>query len=90
MQWEELVREQRERKCGDEGRGRVCILWELVTLCPGSAQKQLDQTSMNEGASAEGWRVSVAGKQSAYKSQYSSEKSNRKPSGWGGGGILGD
>lgn len=26
-----------------------CILWELVTLCPGSEQKQLDQTSMNEG-----------------------------------------
>ena len=25
------------------------ILWELVTLCPGSEQKQLDQTSMSEG-----------------------------------------
>lgn len=25
------------------------IFWELVTLCPGSEQKQLDQTSMSEG-----------------------------------------
>lgn len=53
MHRQELVRKQekkKKKKESDEGRGGAeRILWELVTLCPGSEQKQLDQTSMSEG-----------------------------------------
>lgn len=44
------------KKINNESAVTKFILWELVTLCPGSEQKQLDQTSMNEGWIQERWK----------------------------------
>ncbi len=64
------VREKTEKKmkvaihgCSNEGRGGVHPVGACYTLSgsPGSEQKQLDQTSMNEGGSEARWKASTAG-----------------------------
>lgn len=66
MPWEEPVRKQIKKKaamqgCCDEGGVQPLGACYTAPRSPGWEQKQLDQTSMNEGGSRERLRATTAG-----------------------------